>query len=370
MSSFGRHLRIHSFGESHCPAVGGMLDGFPANFKLNISQIQQQLNRRRAVGAISTSRQESDQVEILSGIEDGVTLGTPIGFLVRNRDVRPGDYQNSQGQGDSYIPRPSHADYTYLLKYGIHANSGGGRSSARETVARVIGGSIAEQYLWERYQCRIVAWVSQIGTVQAKTPPGLIPTREQVDSTSVRCPDQEAAGQMEHLIHQAKSQGDSIGGVIQGIIVNPPAGIGEPAFDKLEAVLAHAMMSIPATKGFEIGEGFRVATLSGSQHNDCFTQPEHPDNIDGSPNIQPETNRAGGILGGISSGQPITFRVAFKPPSTISRPQHTVPVSGSPVVLEAKGRHDPCVVHRAVSIVESMSALAVLDQCLLQRSRQ
>lgn len=361
MSSFGRCLRIHTFGESHCPAVGGILDGFPANFTIDITQIQSQLDRRRAVGSISTSRQESDRVEILSGLERHLTLGTPIGFMVKNKDIRPEDYKLSQGVGTNYVPRPSHADFTYLMKYGIHASSGGGRSSARETVSRVIGGSIAEQYLWQRHGCRIVAWVSQIGDLVANIPPGMIPTREQVDSTAVRCPDKSVAASMEAVINKLKSQGDSIGGVINCAILNPPVGIGEPAFDKLEAVLAHAMMSIPATKGFEIGEGFKVATMSGSDHNDSFV------NEDGT--VKPGSNRAGGILGGISSGQPIQFRVAFKPPSTIGKPQKTVDISGNPTVLEVTGRHDPCVVHRAVSIVESMSALVILDQFLLQRTR-
>lgn len=369
MSSFGSCLRLHSFGESHCPAVGGILDGFPPKFKLDINKIQLQLDRRRAKGTISTSRQETDRVEILSGTEHGVTLGTPIGFLVKNRDIRPEDYHQSQGTGDDYVPRPSHADFTYLAKYGIHASSGGGRSSARETIARVIGGSIAEQYLESNYQCRIVAWVSQVGTIRAIDPPfGIIPTRQQIDESIVKCPDRIADHKMEKLIESLKSKGDSVGGVITCVIKNPPAGIGEPTFDKLEALLAHAMLSIPATKGFEIGEGFRASELTGSDHNDCFELNTDSSKLSDDV-IKPKTNRAGGTLGGISSGQSIYFKVAFKPPSTIAKSQETVTITGKPTILQVNGRHDPCVAHRAVSIVESMSALVILDQCLIQRSR-
>lgn len=362
MSCFGHTLRLSTFGESHCRAVGGTLEGFPSQFCLNVEALQIQLDRRRAKGKMSTPRHEADQVEILSGTEGGVTLGTPIGFLVWNRNVRPGDYHSSQGDGETYIPRPGHGDYTYLEKYGVHASSGGGRSSARETISRVIGGAIAEQYLLERCGgCYCVAWVSQIGDHRISERVDA-PTRDEVDASEVRCPDVVVSEKMIELIEASRQEGDSVGGVVEACILNPPAGLGEPCFDKLEAKLAHAMMSIPATKGFEIGCGFEVGRMRGSEHNDSFGS-----GGEGRHRIQPITNSAGGTLGGISSGAPIRFRVAFKPPSSISKVQGTVDVSGNTVVLEAKGRHDPCVAHRAVPIVESMAALVMLDAVLQQR---
>ena len=359
MSTFGHTLRLTTFGESHCRGVGGILDGFPSKFQLDLEAVQGQLDRRRAVGALSTPRNEADQLELLSGTENNVTLGTPIGFLVWNRNVRPGDYHSTQGTGKDYIPRPSHADFAYLEKYGIHASSGGGRSSARETISRVIGGAIAEQYLRQECSgCHCVAWVSQIGPHEMpKT--DRVPTRLEVDASPLRCPDAPTSANMVALVEQAREEGDSVGGVVEGCILNPPSGLGEPCFDKLEAVLAHAMMSIPATKGFEIGQGFDCVVQRGSTHNDCFS------GVEGG--IAPVTNQAGGTLGGISSGASIRFRVAFKPPSTISKKQQTVDVSGKEVCLEAKGRHDPCVAHRAVSIVESMASLVLLDAVLQGR---
>jgi chorismate synthase len=358
MSLYGRKLRLTTFGESHCSAVGGILEGFPSNFSIDIEKVQLQLDRRRAKGSISTQRQESDKVEILSGLEKNVSLGTPIGFLVKNKDIKPEDYKSSQGEGETYIPRPSHADYTYLSKYNIHASSGGGRSSARETISRVIGGAIAEQYLKEILNCEIIAWVSQIGTVKLDYIPDNI-TRELVDISPVKCPDSIISDKMIEVIETAKAEKDSVGGIVECVVKNPPIGLGEPCFDKLEALLAHAMLSIPATKGFEIGKGFEVVSMRGSEHNDMF--------IKDTDNIKPDTNKAGGTLGGISTGQDIYIRIAFKPPSTIAKPQPTVDISGNSVILEAKGRHDPSIVHRAIPIVESMVSLTLLDCYLLNK---
>ena len=357
MSKYGRKVILTSYGESHSKSVGGILEGFPGNYKINIKKIEKQLDRRRAKGGISSARQELDKIEIHSGIkETGESLGTPIGFMVKNQDIKPEDYKKSQGIGENYIPRPSHADYTYLMKYGIHASSGGGRSSARETISRVVGGAIAEQYLESKYNCTIVAWVSQIGNIKMLDTNEKI-TREMVDISPVKCPDPEISILMEHKILQCKEELDSIGGIVNVNIYNPPIGIGEPCFDKLEAMLAHGMMSIPATKGFEIGEGFNVASLRGSENNDNFKCEEKN-------KIKPATNHAGGILGGISSGETINMRIAFKPPSSISLPQETVTLNGEPITLEMKGRHDPCIVHRAIPVVEGMAALTILDMTL------
>ncbi len=362
MSHYGTLLRLTTFGESHCMGVGGILEGFPSNFKLDINSIQKQLDRRRATGLLSTSRQEMDRIEILSGLENGITLGTPIGFLVKNKDIKPEDYHLSQGINDNYIPRPSHADFTYIKKYGIHASSGGGRSSARETISRVIGGAIAEQYLKNILGCTVIAWVSEIGDIALpnnfKTD-GL--TKELIDKSELRCPCLDTTNNMIKLVTKVKSDGDSVGGIISAKVINPPIGLGEPCFNKIEALLAHAMLSIPATKGFEIGEGFSSSKLRGSEHNDMFIKCNN--------DIRPGTNKSGGTLGGITSGEPIHFRVAFKPPSTISKVQPTVNINGDNVDLEAKGRHDPNIVHRAVAIIEGMAALTILDQYLIQKYR-
>jgi len=356
-STFGTLLRVTTFGESHCKGVGAILDGVPSRLPLAESDIQPQLDRRRpGQSRLTTDRQEADQVTILSGVENGLTLGTPIGLFVANKDQIPGDYQTMQD-----IPRPSHADYTYQMKYGIRASSGGGRSSARETIGRVAAGAIAEKFLHEQFGIDIVAWVSAVGPIE---PPGIdveTITRDTVDEFPVRCPHQETAARMEKLILQLKEEGDSIGGVVSCVCRNAPVGLGEPVFDKLEAKLAQAMMSIPATKGFEIGSGFAGTRMKGSIHNDPFTQEG-----DG---LKPSQNNSGGTLGGISSGAPILFRVAFKPPATIKLPQKTVDFEGAPAVLEAKGRHDPCVVPRAVPIVESMAALVLGDLVLRQKMR-
>ena len=314
-SNFGTLFRVSTFGESHCKAVGVVIDGCPPGLSLTEADIQAQLDRRRpGQSALSTDRQEADQVIILSGTENGKTLGTPIALQVLNKDQRPKDYGNMRD-----IPRPSHADYTYQMKYGIRASSGGGRSSARETIGTVASGAIAAKILKEKCD-------------------------------------------MEKLVGELKTLGDSIGGVVSCVIRNVPVGLGEPTFEKLEAKLAQAMLAIPATKGFEIGSGFAGTRQRGSQHNDPFVQKDG--------RLGTTTNKSGGIQGGISNGEPITMRIAFKPPATISLPQETVDFKGEDATLEAKGRHDPCVVPRAVAIVEGMAALVILDMLLRQEARK
>jgi chorismate synthase len=356
-SSFGTLFKLSTFGESHCPGVGVVVDGVPPRLTLCAEDIQQQLDRRRPGGnKLGTERDEADQVQILSGVENGLTLGSPIGLLVKNNDQRPADYGAM-----SQIPRPSHADYTYRAKYGIHASSGGGRSSARETIGRVAAGAIAEKFLLERYGIEIVAWVSSVGAHDAEEVDLEMISREQVDVSDVRCPDSLAAAKMTAEIVAARAEKDSIGGVVTCVCRNLPAGLGEPAFDRLEAMLAHAMLSLPATKGFEIGSGFAGARMRGSAHNDPFVQKGE--------RLGTSSNYSGGVQGGISNGEPVYFRVAFKPPATIGQQQPTADYQGTPAVLAAKGRHDPCVVPRAVPIVESMAALVIADLALIQKMR-
>jgi chorismate synthase len=357
-SSFGTLFRISTFGESHCKAVGVVIDGCPPGLSLSAEDIQPQLNRRRpGQSALSTDRQEADQVIILSGTENGKTLGTPIALQVANKDQRPKDYGNMQD-----IPRPSHADYTYQMKYGIRASSGGGRASARETIGAVASGAVAAKILQEKFNIDIVAWVSSVGEIDARPIDGNTITRAEVDSTIIRCPDQAAAGKMEQLVAELKERGDSVGGVVSCVIRNVPIGLGEPTFEKLEAKLAQAMLAIPATKGFEVGSGFAGTRMRGSEHNDPFIQK--------GALLGTTTNNSGGIQGGISNGEPIQLRIAFKPPATISLPQETVDFLGKSAILEAKGRHDPCVVARAIPIVESMAALVILDMLLRQEARK
>ncbi len=357
-SSFGKLFRISTFGESHCAGVGVTVDGCPPGMELSQEDIQMQLDRRRpGQSRMATDRKEADRVEILSGVEFGKTLGTPIGLLIANRDQRPGDYREMDR-----IPRPSHADYTYQMKYGIRASSGGGRASARETIGRVAAGAIAEKYLRKRYGVEIVAWVSSVGEVDSGEVDGGTVTRRQVDGSAVRCPDAKAAEAMEKEVLQARDAKDSVGGAITCVCRNVPVGLGEPVFDKLEAKLAQAMLSIPACKGFEIGSGFAGARMRGSAHNDPFV-------LKGD-RLGTITNFSGGVQGGISNGEPIFFRAAFKPPATIGQPQKTVDMDGNDVILEAKGRHDPCVVPRAVPIVETMAALVLIDLLLCQRTRE
>jgi len=356
-SSLGTLFRVSTFGESHGIGVGAIVDGCPAGLQLSEADIQPQLDRRRpGQSDLTTPREEADQVTILSGVENGLTLGTPIGLLVHNKDQRPGDY----GEMDQ-VPRPSHADFTYQAKYGIRASSGGGRSSARETIGRVAAGAIAEKILREEWGVEIVAWVSSVGAEEAVNVDVDSVSRDQVDGNLSRCPDKPSADRMEALVREVLEAKDSVGGVVSCVCRNLPAGWGEPVFDKLDAMLAQAMLSLPATKGFEIGSGFAGTRLRGSQHNDPFVQK--------GKRLGTLTNYAGGTLGGISSGEPVLFRVAFKPVATIGQSQQTVDFDGKPVILEAKGRHDPCVVPRAVPIVESMAALVLLDLALRQKTR-
>jgi chorismate synthase len=355
-NTFGHIFRVTTFGESHCRSVGAVVDGCPPGVRLDAADIQGQLDRRRpGQSDLSTPRNEADQVAILSGVEDGRTLGTPICLKVDNRDQRPGDYSSMAD-----IPRPSHADYTYQTKYGIRASSGGGRSSARETIGRVAAGALAEKVLRERWGVDVVAWVSAVGDIEAPPPDMVTIGRAEVDRFAVRCPDDATAREMASRIAELKDQKDSVGGVVTCVCRGVPAGWGDPVFDKLEARLAHAMLSLPATKGFEIGSGFAGTARLGSAHNDPFVQKEG--------RLGTRTNNSGGVQGGISNGEPIYFRVAFKPPATIGKPQPTADFDGVPVTLEAKGRHDPCVVPRAVPIVETMTAIVLLDAALMQAS--
>jgi chorismate synthase len=357
-STFGTLFRATTFGESHCPGVGVVVDGCPPRMALTEADIQPQLDRRRpGQSRITTDRAEADRVTILSGTENGLTLGTPIALLVHNRDQRPGDYAAMQR-----MPRPSHADYTYRVKYGIQAASGGGRSSARETIGRVAAGAIAEKLLRERYRVQIVAWVGSVGEIDAPEPDMESLDRSAVDAAGVRCPHAATAERMQAAIARAKEERDSLGGVVGCVCRNVPAGLGEPVFGKTEALLAQAMLSLPATKGFEIGSGFAGTRLRGSRHNDPFVQKGE--------RLGTLSNRSGGVQGGITNGEPIVFRVAFKPPATIGQPQQTTGYDGRPATLEAKGRHDPCVVPRAVPIVESMAALVLADLALIQAVRR
>jgi len=387
MSTFGTLFRVTTFGESHCASVGAIIDGCPPGLVLSAKDIQVQLSRRRpGQSDLTTPRDEKDLVHLQSGLEQGVTLGTPIALLVKNEDQRPHDYSET----DLY-PRPSHADFTYLEKYGLKASSGGGRSSARETIGRVAAGSIAEIYLKQAFGIEVVAFVSSVGKVHLPStlaPPSLVATdqdednddvqdalspeftkllatitREQIDQYPTRCPDAETSARMTKRIIRAKEAQDSIGGTVTCVIRNVPSGLGEPVFDKFEAKLAHAMLSIPATKAFEVGSGFRGTEVPGSQHNDKFITKE-----DGT--LGTSTNWSGGIQGGITNGESIYFRIGFKSPATISQPQETAQYDGSPGTLAARGRHDPCVVPRAVPIVEAMASIVVLDQLLIQNSRK
>jgi chorismate synthase len=356
-STFGTLFRVTTFGESHGQGVGAVIDGCPPQMPLGETDIQPQLDRRRpAQSELTTTREEADRVVILSGVDNGITLGTPIALMVKNTDQRPADYRRMRT-----VPRPSHADYTYRMKYGIQASSGGGRASARETVGRVAAGAVAEKFLSERYGIEIVAWVSAVAEIEALSPDVLSVIRKDVDRSAVRCPDANSAENMQEAIIAAQKAGDSLGGIISCVCRNIPAGLGEPVFDKMEALLAQAMLSIPATKGIEIGSGFAGSRMRGSAHNDVF--------IEKGTQLGTKTNNSGGIQGGITNGEPILFRVAFKPPATISLPQKTVDFEGKDTVLEAKGRHDPCVVPRAVPIVESMAALVLVDLALRQKMR-
>ena len=355
-STFGSTFRVTTFGESHGKGVGAIVDGCPARLPLSEEDIQPQLTRRRpGQSDLTTPRDEADSVSILSGVENGLTLGTPIGLLVSNEDQRPGDYSELEN-----APRPSHADFTYLSKYGIKASSGGGRASARETIGRVAAGAIAEKVLRTCHGIDIVAWVSSVGQLDsAEIDPASV-SREAIDKTPIRCPHPESAQKMMDYVAQVKAEADSVGGIVTCVCRSVPAGWGDPVFDKLEALLAHAMLSLPATKGFEIGSGFAGSRMRGSAHNDPFVMK--------GDQLGTETNNSGGVQGGITNGEPILFRVAFKPPATIGREQTTCDYEGNKTTLAAKGRHDPCVVPRAVPIVEAMAALVLVDGMLSQRA--
>lgn len=349
-------FRITTFGESHGPALGVVVDGCPARLPLDVAQIQAELDRRKpGQSRLVSQRKETDHVEILSGVLDGITLGTPIAMMIRNQDARSKDYE-----GIAAAYRPSHADYTYDAKYGVRAVAGGGRASARETAGRVAAGAIAQQLLAER-GVSIVAWVDEVAGITASVDGDRV-TRADVDTNDIRCPDAAVAEQMIRRVEQARKDGDSVGGVIRVVARGVPAGWGEPVFDKLEADLAKAMMSIPAVKGVENGSGFAGTRMTGSEHNDLFYKRD-----DGA--IGTRTNYSGGIQGGISNGEPITMRIAFKPTATIMRPQPTVDRDGNATTLEPKGRHDPCVLPRAVPIVEAMMALVLADHALRQSAR-
>jgi chorismate synthase len=354
-SSFGTVFRISTFGESHGGAVGVIVDGCPPRLAIAPEEIQRDLDRRKpGQSRLTTPRQEADQLEILSGVFEGETLGTSIGMLVRNKDARPSAYEHMR---DVY--RPSHADYTYEAKYGIRNWQGGGRASARETIGRVAAGAIARKLL-AGLGIEVVGWVRSVADVQAEVDP-LGVTMDQVEANIARCPDAAVAERMIEAIDAARRDQDSLGGVVECVARGVPAGLGEPVFDKLEADLAKAMMSLPASKGFEIGSGFAGTRLRGSEHNDAFEP-----GPDGKPTTP--TNRSGGVQGGISNGQPIVLRVAFKPTATISKAQQTVNRDNEAVTLEAQGRHDPCVLPRAVPMVEAMMCLVLADHHLRQRA--
>ena len=350
-NTYGTIFKLSTFGESHGKAIGGVIDGCPAGVELDLEAIQRDLDRRKpGQSAIVTQRKEPDEVEFFSGIFEGKTTGTPIGFAIHNTNQKSKDYSHIK---DSY--RPSHADYVYDEKYGIRDYRGGGRSSARETASRVVAGAIAKQFL---NPLSINAYVSAVGNIKLEADPATVDFAE-IENNPVRCPDQAKAAEMEAYIKQIRKEGDTIGGIVTCVIKNVPVGLGEPVFDKLHAELGKAMLSINAVKGFEYGSGFEGTSMKGSAHNDLF-------NTDGTT----KTNQSGGVQGGISNGMDIYFRVAFKPVATIMQNQETINSKGDTVAMQGKGRHDPCVVPRAVPIVEAMSALVLADFKLLKRTNK
>lgn len=350
-NTYGTIFKLSTFGESHGKAVGGVIDGCPAGVELDLEAIQRDLDRRKpGQSAIVTQRKEPDEVEFFSGIFEGKTTGTPIGFAIHNTNQKSKDYSHIK---DSY--RPSHADYVYDEKYGIRDYRGGGRSSARETASRVVAGAIAKQFL---NPLSINAYVSAVGNIKLEVDPSTVDFAE-IENNPVRCPDQAKAAEMEAYIKQIRKEGDTIGGIVTCVIKNVPVGLGEPVFDKLHAELGKAMLSINAVKGFEYGSGFEGTSMKGSAHNDLF-------NTDGTT----KTNQSGGVQGGISNGMDIYFRVAFKPVATIMQNQETINSKGDTIAMQGKGRHDPCVVPRAVPIVEAMAALVLADFKLLKRTNK
>ena len=354
-NSFGNIFRLTSFGESHGAAIGGVIDGMPAGIAIDLDAVQRELDRRRpGQSAIVTARNEKDRVRILSGIFEGVTTGTSIGFIIENENQHSADYGNIK---DAF--RPSHADYTYTTKYGLRDYRGGGRSSARETAARVVAGAFARQAL-AQLGIDLYAYTSQVGEIALSRDYRLY-SRDAIDTNAVRCPDATKAAEMEQLIKQVKGEGDTIGGIITGVITGVPVGLGEPVFGKLHAMLGAAMLSINAVKGFEYGDGFDFATRRGSEVNDAFV-------TDDAGHVSTATNHSGGIQGGISNGEDIIFRVAFKPVATLLRDVNTIDKDGNSLTLKARGRHDPCVLPRAVPIVEAMAAMVILDAYLLNKT--
>lgn len=349
-SSFGTIFKLSTFGESHGIAIGGIIDGVPANFELDFEAIQSELDKRKpGQSAIVTQRKESDTVQFLSGIFEGRTTGAPIGFIITNENQKSNDYAHLK---EAF--RPSHADFTYQEKFGIRDYKGGGRSSARETASRVVAGAIAKQML-QSVGVRFSTYVDQIGHIQLNSADFF--ESNLIESNVIRCPDAQVAAEMEDLIRVVRKDGDTIGGAIRCVVEGVPIGLGEPVFDKLHAELGKAMLSINAVKGFEIGSGFEALTMRGSEHNDLF-------NTDGTT----KTNHSGGIQGGISNGMPISFRVAFKPVATLMQSQESITINGEAIELEGKGRHDACVVPRAVPIVEAMAAITILDFYLRNKS--
>jgi chorismate synthase len=355
-SSFGQLFRITTFGESHGGGVGVVIDGCPPRIPLSLVDLQRELDRRRpGQSKIVSARQESDRCEILSGVFEGETLGTPIALLVRNEDAQPEAYREMK---ETF--RPSHADFTYQAKYGVRNWQGGGRAAARETIGRVAAGAVAKRILAGLFpELELLGYVLRVHEIEATVDPDAVTTAA-IEASIVRCPDAGAADKMIAQIDEARAEGDSLGGIIEAVVRRPPAGLGEPVFDKLEADLAKAMLSLPATKGFEIGSGFAATVMKGSEHNDPFEMREQK--------VRTTTNRSGGVQGGISNGENIIFRVAFKPTATIARPQKTVTAANEETTLAARGRHDPCVLPRAVPMVEAMAALVLCDHALRQRS--
>ena len=355
MNTFGNIFRLTTFGESHGAGVGGVLDGFPAGVEIDMDFLQREMDRRRpGQSGLTTARKESDRVEILSGVFEGRSTGCPIGFLVRNENQHSNDYDNLRE-----IFRPSHADFTYYNKYGLRDHRGGGRSSARETISRCVGGAFAKMAL-KSLGIKVTAYTSQVGNIALEKDYKKYDFSN-IEQNPVRCPDPQKAEEMAQLIKTVKAEGDTIGGIITGVVEGCPVGLGEPAFGKLHAALGGAMLSINAVKGFEYGEGFDGVTQRGSEQNDIFIP-------DGCGGVTTKTNHSGGIQGGISNGQDIFFRVAFKPVATLLREQKTVNLEGEEALVTARGRHDACVLPRAVPIVESMAAMVILDYYLQNKT--